>query len=103
MLDFVGEACDIPLSRCHPSHSQYLKCKHGGRCREKPEGAYCECPEGLTGDNCEELVDDCKNNNTCDVDDDGRTHGTCINTFKGSYCYCDEGYNGTTCSVCLIL
>ena len=54
----------------------------------------CTCPEGLRGQNCEEDIDECENENNeiCN-------NGICVNNFGGFQCFCRPGFTGDFCDL----
>ncbi|XP_074154586.1 delta and Notch-like epidermal growth factor-related receptor [Sminthopsis crassicaudata] len=58
--------------------------------QEPPDLGYsCTCPAGVTGSNCQFVVDPCASN-PC-------LHGNCSTSEDGYLCVCDEGYKGINC------
>lgn len=69
------------LASCNPNECKQVNCLNGGACNE----GVCICPEGYTGQYCEETDDGC--GNAC-------TNGqVCVN----GNCECPQGYEGPNC------
>ncbi|GCB62289.1 hypothetical protein scyTo_0007203, partial [Scyliorhinus torazame] len=74
-------------------------CLNGGICADKKEGPVghrydCACPPQYTGDNCSEMIGQCKPH-IC-------IHGNCSNmTLNTFVCLCDREYKGSLCEVLL--
>ncbi|XP_038656647.1 protein eyes shut homolog isoform X3 [Scyliorhinus canicula] len=70
-------------------------CLNGGICADKKEGLDgqrydCACPPQYTGDNCSEMIGQCKPH-IC-------IHGNCSNmTLNTFVCVCDREYKGSLC------
>lgn len=74
--DGVCESCD------------QLDCRNGGECRQNTAGAFCDCPDGFGGLQCEEdycALRPCGNGGTCEPVQDGRL------------CDCTAAWTGTDC------
>ena len=71
-------------------------CNNNGECLDNELAPYytCNCPPGLTGDNCDELYDPCSNS-------DCQNGGICIPTADRSNhtCSCPTMYTGARCDV----
>ncbi|KAK5607475.1 hypothetical protein CRENBAI_021223 [Crenichthys baileyi] len=52
---------------------------------------HCICPDGLTGDNCTEEVDECQSN-PC-----SEPRSLCVDQLYGYFCRCPAGYGGQDC------
>ncbi|XP_061553711.1 LOW QUALITY PROTEIN: protein crumbs homolog 2a [Phycodurus eques] len=52
---------------------------------------HCICPDGLSGDNCTEEVDECWSS-PC-----SKPRYLCVDQFNGYFCRCPHGYGGPAC------
>ncbi|CAL8276588.1 unnamed protein product [Merluccius merluccius] len=52
---------------------------------------HCVCPDGLTGDNCTENIDECESN-PC-----SEPRSVCVDQLNGYFCRCPAGYGGGHC------
>ena len=61
-------------------------CFHGGTCRNEINKYKCLCPNGFSGDFCEDIIDPCTGI-TCNS-------GNCIHDYRQAAptCVCDPGY-----------
>ncbi|XP_073251690.1 uncharacterized protein [Porites lutea] len=83
-------------------------CHHGGMCRARRHGFYCECLPGFMGTRCEVKKEckptTCKNGGTCTEIALGRHLCTCPVGFLGdnceerSFCHPSPCLNGGTCT-----
>jgi len=71
-------------------------CLNGGTC-EEGQSAYflyysqrCVCPEGYTGQFCEEIIDNC-------VDNACLNGASCVNGINSYTCSCTSGWTGNLC------
>ncbi|KAI6205053.1 hypothetical protein M3Y94_00748700 [Aphelenchoides besseyi] len=67
-------------------------CRYGGRCVNTNGSYYCECSEGYTGQNCENIVEHCAPS-PC------KNGGSCLNNQTGYECICMPGFSGNNCEV----
>lgn len=75
----------LVLSACNMNQCQEVNCLNGGACND----GTCICPEGYTGEYCEnEVVDPCDNVGCLNG-------GVCVD---GS-CVCPNGYEGPNCEI----
>ncbi|XP_020820516.1 lactadherin isoform X2 [Phascolarctos cinereus] len=89
VLAVSGEDCDPSL------------CLNGGTCLNGSESStfYCLCPDGFTGQNCNETEqgpctpNPCQNNGQCRVVTESRRG----DVFAQYVCDCPEGYEGPHC------
>lgn len=65
-----------------------VTCPMGKVCIDGINSYECKCPEGLTGENCSELLTDCQNL-PC------KNNATCIENTDSYTCLCISGYTGT--------
>ena len=83
---YTGLLCDVPLVLCS------VPCLNGGVCVDDGDGPYCDCPGGLSGEDCSvDDVNDCEPN-PC-------INGNCTDLFMGYQCTCEAYYTGDNCSV----
>ncbi|XP_029136151.1 protein crumbs homolog 2a [Labrus bergylta] len=82
---FMGKNCDEPYDAC-----SFAPCEN---CTSVPGTTeyHCTCPEGLTGDNCTEEVNECESN-PC-----SEPRSLCVDRLNGYFCRCPEGYGGRDC------
>ena len=70
-----------------------IPCLNGGSCFNTFESYVCECSEGFTGQNCEQLVEPecniCGQNGECKV--------LSLNDKMSFYCHCFDGFSGPFC------
>ncbi|MFH4980345.1 hypothetical protein AB6A40_007054 [Gnathostoma spinigerum] len=82
-----GHFCNEDLNYC-TSHSP---CRNGATCRNTGHGQYtCECVNGYSGVNCENLAENCSPN-TCLND------GVCRDMGNNYTCECPRGFSGRHC------
>ncbi|XP_015261667.1 PREDICTED: protein crumbs homolog 1 [Gekko japonicus] len=84
---YNGTTCETAISPCG-SHF----CRHGGTCRDEPEGLVCSCPEGYTGTHCETDIDECFSSPCLNG-------AVCRDRIGGYSCYCVPGYQGKHCDL----
>ncbi|XP_048583799.1 uncharacterized protein LOC5505993 [Nematostella vectensis] len=67
-------------------------CSNGGTCEVdcKTLVPRCHCPEGFSGDKCEDDINECQSN-PC------KNGGTCANGENKYSCVCAPGFTGTNC------
>ena len=58
-------------------------CQNGGTCLDLEIGFECQCPEGITGKQCEVNIDECLDN-PC-------IKGECIDGLNEYTCQCEPG------------
>ncbi|XP_020782374.1 protein crumbs homolog 2a [Boleophthalmus pectinirostris] len=82
---YMGKHCDQLYDAC-----SFALCDN---CLSTPGSAeyHCICPEGLSGDNCTEEVDECLSN-PCSA-----PRSLCVDQLNGYFCRCPEGYGGYDC------
>lgn len=86
-LDFHGANCELH-DLCIPD-----PCIAVGTCAPDGQGGYAcvpPCAEGYTGDQCDQLIDQCQPN-LC------KNGGICRTVANSFICFCPFGYIGTTC------
>uniref|UniRef100_A0A3Q2QKD6 Protein crumbs homolog 2-like n=1 Tax=Fundulus heteroclitus TaxID=8078 RepID=A0A3Q2QKD6_FUNHE len=81
----MGKNCDELYNGC-----SFVPCKN---CSSTPGTMeyHCICPDGLTGDNCTEEVDECLSN-PC-----SEPRSLCVDQMRGYFCRCPAGYGGQDC------
>lgn len=83
---YAGQFCD------YSDHCQENPCRDHGKCISDEDGFVCLCDKGYTSDNCENDIDECRQNpNIC------QNGGECQNTEGSFQCQCPAGYNGQLC------
>lgn len=82
---YMGKHCDQLYDAC-----SFVPCDN---CISTPGSAeyHCICPDGLTGDNCTEEIDECQSN-PCSA-----PRSLCVDQLNGYFCRCPEGYGGSNC------
>ncbi|XP_024237361.2 protein crumbs homolog 2a [Oncorhynchus tshawytscha] len=82
---YMGKDCDELYNAC-----SFAPCSD---CTSTPGTSeyHCVCPEGFTGDNCTEEVDEC-HSNPCSF-----PHTECIDQVNRYFCRCPPGYGGEDC------
>uniref|UniRef100_A0A914VFM1 Uncharacterized protein n=1 Tax=Plectus sambesii TaxID=2011161 RepID=A0A914VFM1_9BILA len=90
LVTFVQQTtqCLQPCANATFGNCSGLVCQHGGQCIND----YCRCPDGWTGADCSQDVNECdRPQNPC-----GKC-AVCTNT-PGSYnCSCPQGFGGSDC------
>ena len=64
-------------------------CNSNENCVDMPTGYKC-CPQGFTGQNCDEIIDYCASN-PC-------VHGQCLDKIDTYECNCQQEYTGQNCN-----
>ncbi|KAF7216714.1 protein crumbs homolog 2a [Nothobranchius furzeri] len=84
-VQYMGKNCDELYDACF-----FAACED---CISVPGTSKysCICPDGLTGDNCTEEVDECQSNPCSEP----RT--LCVDQTNGYFCRCPAGYGGLDC------
>ena len=59
----------------------------------------CNCPEGLTGQNCEEDINECLDKDGNEIHQQRCNNGICVNDFGSFQCYCRPGFTGDHCDL----
>ncbi|XP_014328981.2 protein crumbs homolog 2-like [Xiphophorus maculatus] len=82
---YMGKNCDELYDGC-----SFVPCDD---CTSTPgtREYHCICPDGLTGDNCTEEVDECRSN-PC-----SEPRSLCVDQLYGYFCRCPAGYGGQDC------
>lgn len=82
---YMGKNCDQLYDAC-----SFAPCEN---CSSVPGTARysCVCPDGFTGDNCTEEV------NECESDPCHAPRSLCVDRPNGYFCRCPEGYGGRQC------
>ncbi|XP_027882287.1 protein crumbs homolog 2a [Xiphophorus couchianus] len=82
---YMGKNCDELYDGC-----SFVPCDN---CTSTPgtREYHCICPDGLTGDNCTEEVDECQSN-PC-----SEPRSLCVDQLYGYFCRCPAGYGGQDC------
>ncbi|XP_041667539.1 protein crumbs homolog 2a [Cheilinus undulatus] len=82
---FMGKNCDELYDAC-----SFAPCEN---CTSVPGTSeyHCTCPEGLSGDNCTEEINECESN-PCFY-----PRYLCVDRLNGYFCRCPEGYGGRDC------
>lgn len=113
--NYKGMECEIPFTTCPISGiGKQLECLYGGDCvifDEFSEEYKCYCPNGRSGDNCENglasTIEDY--NGACYQDEDCFNGGLCISNHdakgteetgmqtKTTQCLCSLGWGGDNC------
>jgi len=93
----LGETC-ATCSLCTDLPNDY--CKNGGVCIDVSSfSVFCECPPGITGQNCETIQ--ISNSNYCANDSLCENGGTCETDTRGNYiCHCTANCHGRKCEHC---
>ncbi|XP_053267649.1 protein crumbs homolog 2a [Pleuronectes platessa] len=84
-VQYMGKNCDEFYDAC--SFAPCEVCSSSPGTREY----HCICPEGLTGDNCTEEVDECQSNPCF------KPRSVCIDQLNGYFCRCPAGLGGQVC------
>ncbi|XP_031549495.1 fibropellin-3-like [Actinia tenebrosa] len=66
-------------------------CQNGGNCTGKENGFMCECPNGYTGNRCEDKHEGTCTPNPC------QNGGTCNSSNGVFWCSCNPNHYGYTC------
>uniref|UniRef100_A0A914QJY6 EGF-like domain-containing protein n=1 Tax=Panagrolaimus davidi TaxID=227884 RepID=A0A914QJY6_9BILA len=116
---FTGNLCEENINDCEryddpnfgDAGKNLSKCTNGGSCIDGINEFYCVCPNGFTGKDCRQNIDECniygsglcKNGGSC-IDIYGTFQCACIYGFEGKYCEinvndCEDNlcYNGSKC------
>uniref|UniRef100_A0A673CV19 Crumbs cell polarity complex component 2 n=1 Tax=Sphaeramia orbicularis TaxID=375764 RepID=A0A673CV19_9TELE len=82
---YMGKNCDELYDAC-----SFAPCEE---CVSTPGTTeyQCICPDGLTGDNCTEEVNECQSN-PCSA-----PRSLCVDQLNGYFCRCPAGYGGRDC------
>lgn len=82
---YMGKDCDELYDAC-----SFAPCSD---CTSTPGTSeyHCVCPEGFTGDNCTEEVDECHSNPCFEP------HTKCIDQVNGYFCRYPPSYGGEDC------
>ncbi|ODM98815.1 Cubilin [Orchesella cincta] len=78
----------------NPCHNN--PCSNGGKCIPTIYGAFCMCLPGWEGEQCNQDVNECANNQGTEFG--CQNGGTCLNTPGSWHCQCRTGFVGTLCS-----
>ncbi|XP_053104712.1 protein crumbs homolog 1 isoform X2 [Hemicordylus capensis] len=84
---YSGTTCEMAASGCDAHF-----CRHGGTCRDEPNGLACLCPEGYMGTHCETDIDECLSSPCLNG-------AVCRDKVSGYACYCVPGYQGKHCDL----
>lgn len=84
----VAKSGCVALNLC----STLNPCGNGSTCVDLTHGFQCNCPEGLSGVNCEQNADDCAPG-LC------QNGGTCVDGINSFTCLCPSGYTGSACEL----
>ncbi|XP_062269378.1 protein crumbs homolog 2a isoform X2 [Platichthys flesus] len=84
-VQYMGKNCDEFYDACSFAPCEVCSSTPGTR------EYHCICPEGLTGDNCTEEVDECQSN-PC-----SKPRSMCIDQVNGYFCRCPAGLGGQVC------
>ena len=87
--NYSGTTCAVKQVFCSSMPCFY------GHCVEQEEFYKCHCPEARTGQNCQEIINICLENNPCSK------HSECEMTSGSNpepYCVCNPGYAGRYCT-----
>ncbi|XP_061836569.1 protein crumbs homolog 2a [Nerophis lumbriciformis] len=82
---YMGKNCDQLYDAC-----SFAPCEDCISTPGMPE-YHCSCPDGLSGNNCTEEVDECQSN-PC-----SEPYSLCVDQLNGYFCRCPAGYGGPAC------
>ncbi|XP_077442166.1 protein crumbs homolog 2a isoform X8 [Vanacampus margaritifer] len=82
---YMGKNCDKLYDAC-----SFAPCENCISFLGMPE-YKCICPDGLSGDNCTEEVDECRSS-PCSA-----PRYLCVDQLNGYFCKCPSGYGGPQC------
>nr|XP_061794505.1 protein eyes shut homolog [Nerophis lumbriciformis] len=84
----TGPLCNHPYDPCDALHNS---CLHNSTCLTRSDGtAFCTCPAGFEGNQCETDTNECSSNPCGD-------HGKCKDWVNGYSCVCELGFSGLHC------
>ncbi|XP_066294600.1 fibropellin-1-like [Branchiostoma lanceolatum] len=81
---------DCPTSTLNIDECASSPCVNGQICIDGVNSYTCQCPAGMTGDNCQIDIDECVSN-PCS------NGGTCVDGLNGYSCVCPKGVAGDNC------
>ncbi|CAH1720705.1 unnamed protein product [Chironomus riparius] len=101
---YTGKLCQKNIDECTRN-----PCQNNGVCFDNYGSYTCDCPHGFTGDNCEQILNDCTDQDKgtrCetpialpyqDKDCDCYNGGSCA--LDNNECVCLDGYSGKKCEI----
>uniref|UniRef100_A0A914P2F5 EGF-like domain-containing protein n=1 Tax=Panagrolaimus davidi TaxID=227884 RepID=A0A914P2F5_9BILA len=103
LAGFTGDLCEENINDCARYDNPNLgdagknlsKCTNGGSCIDGINEFHCVCPNGFTGNDCRQNIDECSifGSNLC------QNGGTCIDTYGTYQCACVYGFEGKNCEI----
>ncbi|XP_046553135.1 fibropellin-1-like [Haliotis rubra] len=84
--DYSGDDCSQGRDDCASN-----PCRNNGTCSDGIGSFVCICAPGITGDRCEDDINECEELSPC------RNGATCLNTLGSYVCQCPREFTGKDC------
>ena len=88
-LRHTSFSCKSRKNTCYSDECNPSPCPKNATYLKNQEGFKCKYPQGFTGKNCEENIDDGISN--------PRVQGQCFDQIRDYFCKCTQGFTGMDC------